>query len=91
MPTQELEAASACLYARVNNKGIHNVLSIRGFESSLALSDNERPFMAYPEGQIIGNDWGITPSFQDPVTGFYYKMTNRLPVISHRWELALSC
>lgn len=73
VPTQELEAASACLYARVNNKGIHNVLSIRGFESSLALSDNERLFMAYPEGQIIGNDWGITPSFQDPVTGFYYK------------------
>lgn len=73
VPTTELEAASACLFARVNTKGIHNVLSIRGYESSLSLSDNERLFMAYPEGQIIGNDWGITPSFQDPVSGLFYK------------------
>lgn len=73
VPTNELEATSACLYSRVNTKGIHNVLSIRGHESSMALSDNERLFMSYPEGQFIGHDFGITPSFQDPVSGLFYK------------------
>ena len=75
VPTGELEAVSACLFARINNKGIHNALSIRGSESSLRLVDNEKLFMAYPEGQLWGNLFDNAMSFQDPASGFYYKNT----------------
>ena len=71
----EFEAVSACLFSRVNTLGLHNALSIRGFETSLALIDNEKLFMAYPEAQYWGNIWNENPTFQDPSTGYYYRNT----------------
>ena len=75
VPHTEFEAVSACLLARVNTMGIHNALSLRGFENSLALSDNEKLFMSYPEAQYWGNIWNTNPTFQDPSSGFFYKNT----------------
>ena len=72
IPLSEQQAVSACLIARVNTKGIHNALSMRGMNDSLKLGDNEKLFMAYPEGQFWGNIWDASPSIQNPVTGAYY-------------------
>ena len=75
VPQREFEAVSACLFSRVNTLGIHNALSIRGYENSLALVENEKLFMSYPEAQYWGNIWNTNPTIQDPVTGYYYKNT----------------
>ncbi len=75
VPLTERQAVSACLISRINTQGIHNPLSMRGTEASLKLADNEKLFMAYPEGQFWGNLWDEKPSIQDPTTGFYYENT----------------
>ena len=72
VPPSELEAVSACLYARINTKGIHNALSIRGYENTLKLADNEKLFMAYPEGQYWGSLYDPAQSFKDVSTGLWY-------------------
>ena len=73
VPLEEMQAVSACLFARMNTKGIHNPLSLRGVNSSLALGDNEKLFMAYPEGQFFGNIWDASDKIFDPTTSRYYK------------------
>ena len=65
VPAAEQEAVSACLLARVNELGFHNALSLRGSDSSLALGDNEKLFMAWPEAQYWGNAWETADSISD--------------------------
>ena len=55
---------------------------MRGTEASLKLADNEKLFMAYPEGQFWGNLWDEKPSIQDPTTGFYYENTRAFSCLS---------
>ena len=65
VPAAEQEAVTACLLARVNELGFHNALSLRGSDSSLALGDNEKLFMAWPEAQYWGNAWETADSISD--------------------------
>ncbi len=72
VPIGEQQAVSACLISRVNTQGVHNALSMRGMDDSLKLGDNEKLFMAYPEGQFWGNIWDEKKYILNPVTGAYY-------------------
>ena len=81
---EEMQAVSACLFARMNTKGIHNPLSLRGVNSSLALGDNEKLFMAYPEGQFFGNIWDASDKIFDPTTSRYYKTCALIRAFSRR-------
>jgi hypothetical protein len=65
VPASEMQAVSACLFARLNAAGKHNVLSIRGYENSLALGDNEQLFMAYLSTRNWGHLWDLTTNITD--------------------------
>ena len=75
VPVAEQQAVSACLLSRLNVSGIHNALSVRGYESSLALGNNEQLFMAYLSTKNWGNLWETSSTLTDPSNGHAYTKT----------------